>query len=125
MTIFHSAEHANSLTDQAALTADSAIKSTQRVANEALDSLAGTVQDMRHTAARFLNPAADQASAFAHRGIDAVRERSQQMREKAQHASDNTLNYIKEEPVKAMLIAAATGAVVMAVVGWLNRPNGR
>ena len=114
-------EQSNSIADQAAQSADNAIRSTQRVANDALDSLAGSAQDLRNEVAPRITRAADQASAMAQRGVNAVRDSSQQLREKAQRASDSTVMYIKDEPLKAMLIAAATGAALMALVGMLNR----
>ena len=89
-------EQSSSLVDQAAQSADHAIKSTQRVANDALDSLA-----------------------------DSVRETSQQLRDKAQHASATTVNYVKHEPVKAILIAAATGAALMALISLLSHSRHR
>lgn len=115
----------NRLADQAAQSADHAIRSTQRATNQALDSLASSVQDMRHEATPLLNRASDQASTMAHRGLDAIRESSHQLSEKARHASDSTINYIKEEPVKAMLIAAATGAALMALITMMSRSRDR
>lgn len=41
-------ETSNHLVDQAAQSADQAIKSTQRAANQALSSLSDTVQDLQH-----------------------------------------------------------------------------
>ena len=120
-----SSEPSNSLTDQAVHSADQAIKSTQRVANDALESLAVAVQDLRHQAEPLLHRAGDQISALAHRGADSVRETSQQLRNKAQHASDSTVNYIKDEPVKAILIAAATGAALMALISLISHSRGR
>jgi ElaB/YqjD/DUF883 family membrane-anchored ribosome-binding protein len=111
----------NGLADQAADSADHAIKSTQRVANATLDRMAGTVQDLRHQAAPLLNRVSAQASELAQRGVDAVRDTSQQLRDKAVRASDGTVNYIRDEPVKAMLIAAATGAALMALIGLMSR----
>ena len=114
----------NSLVDQAAQSADQAIKSTQRVGNEALDSLAGTV-DLRRQAAPLLNRATEQASALAQRGMDTVRDTSEQLRDKALRVSDGTANYIKTEPVKAMLIAAATGAALMALISLMSHSRNR
>lgn len=113
----------NTLVDHAAQSADEAIRSTQRVANEALDGLASTVQDTRDRAAPVLNRITDQASDLAHRGADTLRQGSQQLREKAKHASESTVTYIKQEPVKAMLIAAATGAALMALVSLMSRSH--
>ena len=114
-------EQSNGLVDQAAASADHAIKSTQRVANEALDSLSGSVQDIRSQAAPMLNRTSEQIGALAQRGVDAVRDSSQQLREKALRASDSAVGYVKDEPVKAMLIAAATGAALMALLGLMAR----
>ncbi len=110
----------NRLADQAAQSADNAIKATQRVANQALDGLADSVQDLRQQAAPLLNRTAEQAGALAQRSVDAVRDSTQQLRDKALRASDSTVNYVKEEPVKAMLIAAATGAALMALVNLMS-----
>ena len=118
-------EQPNKLADQAAMSADQAIKSTQRVANEALDGLANGVQDLRNQAAPLLNRVGEQAGAMAQRGVDAVRDSSAQLRERALQASDTTVSYIKDEPVKAMLIAAAAGAALMAMLSLMTRPNGR
>ena len=118
-------ESSNPLSDQAAQSADQAIKSTQRLANTALDSLSGTVQTLRNQAAPLLNRAGEQASALAQRSVDAVRDSSQQLREQAQRVSDGTANYVKEEPVKALLIAAATGALLMGVISLLSRSSQR
>ena len=115
----------NNLADQAAASADSAIKTTQRATNSAFDSLASGVQDLRQQAAPLIARATSQASDLAHRGADTVRETTQQLRERAMRASDSTVNYIREEPVKAMLIAAATGAGLMALLSLMTRSNDR
>ena len=115
------AEPTNRVVDQAAQSADQAIRSTQRVTEHALDNLASGARDLRQEAAPVLNRAAEQASALAHRGLDAIRQGSHRLTEKAQHASDNTVNYIKDEPIKAVLIAAATGAALLAVIWIVSR----
>lgn len=83
----------------------------------------GNAQDLRQQISPLLARAGEQASALAQRGVDAVRDRSLQVREQALRASDNTLNYIKDEPVKAVLFAAAFGAALMALIGMLRRSS--
>lgn len=116
-----STDEATHLADQVAQSADEAIQSTQRATNEALDRLTATVQDMRHQAVPMLDRASEQVSAFAQRGVDSVRETSQNLRDRATRASESTTNYIKEEPVKSLLIAAATGAALMALASLISR----
>ena len=114
-------ESPNNLVDQAAASADRAISSTQRVANETLNSLSGSVQDFRGEAGPMLNRTSEQISALTQRSVDAMRDGSQHLREKALQASDSAVGYIKDEPVKAMLIAAATGAALMALLSLMAR----
>lgn len=115
----------NPLSDRAAEAADHAIKAGQRVANDALDGLSGTVQDMRHQAAPLLNRVSEQAASMTEHGVHAIRDSAEHLRERAVRASDSTLNYVKHEPVKAVLIAAATGALLMAALSLMTRPHGR
>ncbi len=114
-------EPSNNLADQAAQSAQQAIQSTQRAGNAALDGLATSVQDLRAQAAPMLERAQEQASALAQRSVDAVRDSTRQLREQAQHASEVTTDYVRHEPIKAMLIAAACGAALMALVSLLSR----
>jgi ElaB/YqjD/DUF883 family membrane-anchored ribosome-binding protein len=74
---------------------------------------------------RLLDRAGEQASTLAHRGMDAVRERSQQLRTSAVHASDSTVGYIRQEPVKSVLFAAAAGVVLMGLLVLAGRSRGR
>lgn len=115
----------NNLADQTADVADQAIRSTQRAANHALDGLAGSVQDLRLQASPRLDRATDHARELAQRGVDAVRQRSQRLRDQAHRASDGTLNYIRQEPVKSVLLAAAVGAAVMAFMGARHGASAR
>ena len=112
---------APNLADQAADRANSAIRSTQNVTNAAFDRLTDKVEDVRDQAAPLINRLSSQAETAARRGLDAVRDTSAQVRETALKASDSTVAYIKDEPLKAMLIAAATGAALMALVSLLGR----
>jgi ElaB/YqjD/DUF883 family membrane-anchored ribosome-binding protein len=110
-----------SLADQAAQNADSAISSSKRVANEALDTLSDKVQDVKDQAAPVLNRVASKAEELARRSADVMRDSSAQIKERAQRASYATVGYIKDEPVKSILIAAAAGAALMALVTLLSR----
>ena len=83
---------ATKLSEQAAHSADLALKSTQRLAHDALDGL---------------------------------RDASHQLQDKAHGASDSAVRYIKHEPVKAVLIAAATGATLMALFSLLSHSRHR
>ncbi len=109
------------IADKAANSAQGAIHSTQRAAESALDSLSAKVDDLREQAAPLLSRVSTQAEAAARRGIEAVRDTSQQLRERALRASDSAVGYVKDEPIKAMLIAAATGALLMGIVALISR----
>lgn len=73
--------------------------------------------------------AADQAiKATQHLASDAmnrIMDTTHQLRVKADHASENTVNYIKHEPIKSILIAAATGAALMALISLLSGSRSR
>jgi ElaB/YqjD/DUF883 family membrane-anchored ribosome-binding protein len=112
-----------SAADAAKSSVEHAMQTTSGVADQALDKLSKTAQDLRDQVSPVLDRASEQASALAQRGVEAVRERSVQVRDQAMRASDGTLNYIKDEPVKAMLIAAAAGAALMALLGLLRKPS--
>lgn len=112
---------ASSLADQAAGKADQAIRSTQRMTNDALDGLSDSVNSASSRVSPLINRATEQASALAHKSMDAVRQTSQQLRDKAMHASDTTASYIRNDPIKSVLIAAATGAALMALVSLVSR----
>jgi ElaB/YqjD/DUF883 family membrane-anchored ribosome-binding protein len=62
-----------------------------------------------------------EASARGRRGADEVRARIRQARESARRASQGTVNYVKNEPMKAVLIALAVGAALSVVVGRMRR----
>lgn len=72
-----------------------------------------------------LDRASEQAKALLHSGAESVRDTSRQLREKAIQASHCTVNYVKDEPVKAVLIAAATGAVLMALISLVSHARDR
>ena len=101
--------------------ADSAIDKTRRVANDALDSAADAVDSIRDKAEPTVRRLASQAETLARRGVEAVRDSSQQLREQATEMTDRTTRYVKDEPLKAVLIAAASGAVLMAVLTVIAR----
>jgi ElaB/YqjD/DUF883 family membrane-anchored ribosome-binding protein len=115
------AQQAQEMTDNAADAAQGAIRSTQRTTDQAFDRLSETVEGVRSKAGPMLNKVASQAEAAARRGMDAVRDTSQQLRERAVQAQDLTVAYVKDEPIKAMLIAAATGALLMGLITLLSR----
>lgn len=71
-------------------------------------------------AAPLLNRANEQAHELAQRVMDAVRDSSQQLHDSTKRVSDSTAKYVKNEPVKSLLIAAAAGAALMAVVNLLS-----
>lgn len=86
------ADTSSNLINQTSHAADQAIKATQHLANNAMESVLDT---------------------------------SHQLRVKAGHASESTVNYIRHEPVKSILIAAATGAVLMALVSLFSSSRHR
>ena len=65
------------------------------------------------------NSVADPFSALTQLGRDT----SRHLVEKAQRASQTTVTYIKDEPVKAMFISAAVGAALMGLIRLRNRSH--
>jgi len=54
-----------------------------------------------------------------------VRDSASQVRERATGIGDMTVRYVRDEPVKSVLIAAATGAALVALVSLINSRRDR
>ena len=112
---------APTVADQAADSANQAIRSTQGVANAAFDRLSDSVDQLRDRAAPAIERLASQAEAARRRSVEAMQQTAAQLRDSAHRAQDNAIGYVRDEPMKALLIAAATGAALMAILGLLSR----
>gem|GEM_PF-6310047 len=67
-----------------------------------------------------VDTAADQAYALGKRGISAASGAAKQALDSAANASDALIKYTKKNPTKALLVAAATGAALLALVKILT-----
>jgi ElaB/YqjD/DUF883 family membrane-anchored ribosome-binding protein len=82
-----------------------------------------TLDGMADTAAapKVLTRAASQVEDLARRGIDRARETSAQVKDQVARVGDRSVGYVRDEPVKSLLIAAAAGAAVAGLLAWMTR----
>ncbi len=92
-------------------------------ADDALSAVSDHVQDLRARTPKALSRAAEQVELLAERGLERAHELKDQARHQAEVVNDRTVSYIREEPVKAVLIAAAAGAALAALAGLWSRSS--
>ncbi len=68
-----------------------------------------------------LNHAAQQADGLLQRGADALHDNRVAMQDRAERAQAQVNAFVRDEPLKSLLVAAAVGAVLMGVAGLLMR----
>lgn len=107
--------------EQVGLRAEEALQSARRAADGALDAVQNKVDQLNDTVPGALGRAAARVDEITRRGIERARDTSAHLREEVTRAGDRTVAYIKDEPVKSVLLAAATGAAVAALVTLLAR----
>jgi ElaB/YqjD/DUF883 family membrane-anchored ribosome-binding protein len=96
-------------------------QSTQQSTNKALDRASDRVDEIKSDVAPALDELSGQAQEGMQKGRDVFNDTAKIVRGKAAQASDMALAYTQDEPIKAILIAAATGAVLMGLVAVMAR----
>ena len=109
--------------DLAAAKARDALNSAGKTADQAIDKVADKVDDARDSASTALEKAAGKVNNVANESKDRFGAASRQVRAELSAYSDRMADYAQNEPVKAMLIAAAAGAIVMSLVSLLMRSD--
>lgn len=97
------------------------IQSAQQATSKALDKTSDKVDEAKNTVTPFLDKASDQAQKLLQQGREKFNDASQIVREKAVQASDTAVGYARDEPMTALLIAAATGALLMGLISMMAR----
>ena len=87
--------------DEIATEAQSGVRSGQRYAQQAVDRVT------------------ERASELASQSLDWMRDRGDKVRDGVARASDRTVGYVRDEPARSMLMAAAAGAVVFALISMV------
>jgi ElaB/YqjD/DUF883 family membrane-anchored ribosome-binding protein len=108
------------LAHKAADKAQSGIRIAQGTAKDAGDLLSGKLQDVRSEAGTVVNRGQRRVQSAAKHGLEAITEMAGQTRDVASNASDSIVGYTKKNPVKALAIAAASGAVLYAAIKALS-----
>src|SRR5271165_2864566 len=96
------------LADKTANRVQGGIQDAKHTVNRAADQLSSKADQLRSEAKPLIKNAAQQTNAFA----QSVVASTQRIRDAASQASVSLTEYAKENPVKALLIAAASGAVL-------------
>ena len=97
-------------------TTGSLSKNGQTLADQAADKAQGGIRDAQQAA----KDAFARAQSIGRQGIDAVSDAAQRARDVASDTSDSVIRYTRANPVKAILIAAASGALIVSVIQLLK-----
>ena len=71
-------------------------------------------QDLTRHALDTANDVSDRVARAAHHSIDTLRHQ-------ANRVGDQTVGYVRDEPVKSLVAAVALGALAAVLIGWLGR----
>lgn len=112
---------ADSLANHAVDKSDEALQAARRAADGALDALHDKVDALHDLIPGVFGRAAARVDDLTRRGVERARQTSYDVRDRVGHAGDVTVAYIKDEPMKSILIAAAAGAALATLAGVLSR----
>ena len=112
---------ASQMADDARQTANDAIDSTRAYAQNAVNAAGEKVRDMK----RDFEPSVEQLAArvqqAVQRGLDAASSTSARAQRNIEKAADVTGRYISDQPVRSVLVAAAAGAAITALIVLASR----
>lgn len=111
----------DALAQKATQKADAAIDHARKAADGALDTLQDKASHLAAVAPGTLSRVAAQIDEMTRHGIDRAKAATDSAREQCARAGDRTVGYIQNEPVKSVLIAAAAGAALAALIGMASR----
>ncbi|GAC1676079.1 MAG: hypothetical protein NVS9B2_26450 [Steroidobacteraceae bacterium] len=114
------AKQGQAAVDKAADKMQGGIKDVQYAANRTGAALTNKVDELRAGAAPMINKVAGQAQDMARQGVDAGARVARQAGEQATEVSDSVIAFTKENPIKALAIAAASGALLVTLIKALT-----
>lgn len=96
--------------------ADKAVSATREAAIDQFDKASSAVDAMRAELDPSINELAAKAQALAERSINYCAERGDRMRQRVDHYSHATSQYVMDQPTKSMAIAFGSGAALATLL---------
>jgi len=114
------AKTSQALADKATDKVQAGIRGAQQTVQEAGDSLSSKVADAHNKAAPVIRKAGGRAKSTLQQGFDAVSDIADQARDMAASTADSIVSYTKRNPLQALAIAAASGALLYVAMKALR-----
>jgi ElaB/YqjD/DUF883 family membrane-anchored ribosome-binding protein len=117
------AKQGQNFADKAADKVQTGIQSARQTGAEVSDKLSSAVETARNQTGPSIKQAADQAETLFTQGMDSAKAAAKQVRDSAVQTSESIVSFTQENPVKAIFIAAASGALLVTLFNALYRPR--
>jgi len=114
------AKTSQALADKATDKVQAGIRSAQQSAKDAGDSLASKVTEVHDKAIPVIRSASSRAPSMLQQGFDTASDIADQARDMAANTADSIVSYTKRNPVQALAIAAASGALLYVAIKALR-----
>jgi ElaB/YqjD/DUF883 family membrane-anchored ribosome-binding protein len=114
------AKTSQALADKATDKVEAGIRSVQQSVQEAGDSISSRVTDVHDRAVPVIRKTGARAQSTVQQGFDAVSDIADQARDMAAGAADSIVRYTKRNPLQALAIAAASGALLYVAMKALR-----
>lgn len=111
------------VSDQALQSAEKAVDNTRAYANDALDRAEDKVRDLRGSVDPMIEAMATKAQKLARQSLDIAAEAREKAQQSLSRYASATTQYVSEQPVRSVLIAAAVGAAVALLVSASRNRN--
>lgn len=112
---------ASDLSSSAAEQADKAIAATMRATDGAAQSVHDGLENLKDTVPGLLTSAGATADDYIAQGVQRARDASSAVRATTGRVQERAVVYIRDEPLKAVMVAAGVGAVVALLLSSRSR----
>ena len=109
--------------DEALQSAERAVDNTRAYANDALDRAEDKVRELRGNVDPMIDALATKAQRMARQSLDLAAEAKEKAQQSLSRYATATTQYVSEQPVRSVLIAAAVGAAVALLVSASRNRN--
>jgi ElaB/YqjD/DUF883 family membrane-anchored ribosome-binding protein len=114
------AKTSQALADKATDKVQAGIRSAQQTVQEAGDSLSSKVSDVHGKAGPVIRKTRGRAQSAMQQGFDTVSDIADQARDIAASTADSIVTYTKRNPLQALALAAASGALLYVAMKALR-----